>query len=194
MKHLSFVAVALLVVVSTLGCASSGGSGSAAEREASGADQPLPTARPDDSAEDAFQRRVGPYTDRLLRALRGSGQYAGEDFQRARGRLVLYGVGDPTPEVAALIEQAPDDLDVAWRSAPYTSAELDREVRRLMQRHPQLNTGSPRGTATGLVFTTNDRDLLEAADPQQRLSTRYPVTIHRGEPPTPLLGDEPGDG
>jgi hypothetical protein len=169
--------VVLLLSVSVVGCAASDDSATASPGE--------PPSTDAGSADPGYDN-VG-YTDRLVRAAQRSDNYAGEQVQRDRGRIVLYGVGRPAPEVAAIIDEAPDDLEVQWESTPYTLRELDREARRVMRHHPRLNTGGPRTDASGLVFTTTDDDLLEASDPQRELESRYPVTIRRGPRPVPLM-------
>lgn len=111
-----------------------------------------------------------------------SGNYASEEIQSKRKRLILYGVGEPTPEVAAIIAEAPDTLEVVWRQAPYTCAELRAETERIMARFPQICEGGPQGAGTGLEFSTIDRELVAAEDPQAVLETRYPVVIEYGQP------------
>jgi hypothetical protein len=178
-------AVVLLLSVSVVGCAASDDSGTASPGDTPSSDTPST----DTGRADPGYDNVG-YTDRLVRAAQRSHNYAGENVQRDRGRIVLYGVGRPVAEVAAIIDDAPDDLEVQWQSTPYTRNELDREARRVMQHHPRLHTGSPRTDATGLVFTTTDDDLLEASDPQRELESRYPVTIRRGPRPMPLMDEQ----
>ena len=174
------LAVVLLLAMSVVGCAASDDPGAASP----GDTPPTEAGRVDPGDSSAS------YTDRLVSAAQRSDNYAGELVQRDRGRIVLYGVGRPVPEVASIIDDAPDDLEVQWRSTPYTLRELDREVQRVMHSHPRLHTGSPRTDATGLVFTTTDDDLLQATDAQRELDSSYPVTIQRGPRPMPLM-DEP---
>jgi hypothetical protein len=178
-------AVVLLLSVSVVGCAASDDSGTAASGDTPSTDTPST----DTGRADPGYDNVG-YTDRLVRAAQRSDNYAGEHVQRDRGLIVLYGVGQPVPEVAAIIDDAPDDLEVQWQRTPYTRSELDREARRVMRHHPRLHTGGPRTDATGLVFTTTDDELLEATDPQRELESRYPVTIRRGPRPVPLMDEQ----
>lgn len=174
------LAVVLLLAMSVVGCAASDDPGAAS---------PGDTPSTEAGRGDPGDSRAG-YTDRLVSAAQRSDNYAGELVQRDRGRIVLYGVGRPVPEVASIIDDAPDDLEVQWRSTPYTLRELDREVRRVMHSHPRLHTGSPRTDATGLVFTTTDDDLLQATDAQRELDSSYPVTIRRGPRPMPLMDEQ----
>lgn len=188
-------AVVLLLSVTVVGCAASDDSGTASPGDTPSTDTPS-TDTPSTDTPSTDTGRADPgydyvgYTDRLVRAAQRSDNYAGEHVQRDRGRIVLYGVGKPVPEVAAIIDDAPDDLEVQWQRTPYTRSELDREARRVMQHHPRLHTGSPRTDASGLVFTTTDDDLIEAADPQRELESRYPVTIRRGPRPMPLMDEQ----
>ena len=111
-----------------------------------------------------------------------SDNYADAEAQPERRHVILHGVGEPTAEVAAIIAQAPDMLEVVWRHAPYTCRELCTEVQRLMEAFPQLLMGEPQDGGAGLEFGTLDRQLVDAEDPQLTLGTRYPVTIVYDEP------------
>ncbi|MFN8136176.1 MAG: hypothetical protein U0R79_01170 [Propionicimonas sp.] len=96
-------------------------------------------------------------------------------------------MGEPPAELVAAIEQAPAAIRVSWRESPYSQAELTLEVRRIMDaQRGRLTSGAARGDGTCLHFTTTDRSLLDARDPQSALGARYPVTIEYGEPPVAL--------
>src|SRR5262245_36428795 len=87
------------------------------------------------------KRHVGPhfyelegviddFSAKLVTALGDSGVYTGtavEWHPHAR-RFILYGVGEVPPKsVAALIDSAPEVVEVIWRPAAYTRAELVEE-------------------------------------------------------------------
>lgn len=131
---------------------------------------------------ERYLRRVDAYLDRLITAFEASANSADAEIQPGRKRLILHGVGKPTPEVAAIMREAPSIIEVVWRQAPYTSAELCAETDRIMERFPQILTGGPRNFGAGLEFGTLDRQLVEAEDPQAMLGTRYPVTIEYDGP------------
>ena len=136
------------------------------------------------SEAERFQERVGPYVDRLLEAFEESGAQTGAVIDHDRRELVLYGVGAPPAALQALMADAPADLAVQWRSAPFTRDELVAESQRIMTAFTNLNTGGPRTDGTALEFTTTDADLLAADDPQSALGSRYPVTVRRGGRPS----------
>ena len=93
-------------------------------------------------------------------------------------------MGEVPPEsVAAVIDSAPEVLEVIWRPAAYTSAELVEECHRIMERFPQINTGCPSNHGAGLEFTTEDRALVDDEEAQAVLGSQYPVTIEYGPPP-----------
>lgn len=74
---------------------------------------------------------------------------------------------------------------MSWHTAPYSLSELTAEVQRIMTAtalRGRLYTGGARRDGTGMTFTTDDRSLLDAEDPQAGLGTPYPVTIEYGEP------------
>ena len=127
------------------------------------------------------ERQVAVYQDRLHEALEECSNFAGMRTQDRQ--LILYGVGEPTPPIAALMGEAPLALDVVWERVPYTADELDLETRRIMERFPQLNGGGPAHGFTGLEFTTADEALLSVPDPQAALETRYPAAIRYCEAP-----------
>lgn len=136
------------------------------------------------SEAERFQQSIEAYRTRLYKAVQASGTYAGGRIDHERRALIFYGVGEPSSEVAAIMAEAPDFLEVVWRPAPYTQAELVAEAERVMTASNRLNTGGPRTDGTGLDFTTTDAELLAAHDPQSALGSRYPVTISYGERPT----------
>jgi hypothetical protein len=111
-----------------------------------------------------------------------SDNYADGELQPRRGRLVLYGVGEPTPEVAAVIAEAPEMLEVVWRRAPYTCAELSAEIEHIMEQFPQILMGDVQDGGAGLEFGTLDWTLVDAEDPQAMLGTRYPVKVTYDQP------------
>lgn len=85
------------------------------------------------------------------------------------------------------MDEAPSDVRVIWREAPYTLAELTTEVLRIFDEGPAgLNSGGACRDGTGLVFTTEKADLLCVEDPQAALGTRFPVRIEYGERATPF--------
>lgn len=122
---------------------------------------------------------------RLLEAFEESGAQAGAEIDHDRREFILYGVGEPPAAVAAIMAEHPEGLRVQWRAAPYTRDELVAETQRIMMASDTLNTGGPRTDGTTLEFTTTDAELLSAADPQEALGSRYPVTIRHGERPSP---------
>jgi hypothetical protein len=129
---------------------------------------------------ERFQQRTAPYVDRLLEVFEESGAQSGVELDHDRRELTLYGVGEPPPALVAVMAEAPDGLEVHWRSAPYTRDELVAESRRIMTAFGELNTGGPRTDGTALEFTTTDPELLAADDPQRRLGSQYPLTIRPG--------------
>jgi hypothetical protein len=136
------------------------------------------------SEAERFQQRIEAYMNRLLAAFDASATRTGAEFDRDRRELILYGVGDPPTALVGIMAEAPDGLQVHWRSAPYTRDELVAESQRIMMASDKLNTGGPRTDGTGLEFTTTDAELLAADDPQRALGSRYPVAIIHGERPS----------
>jgi hypothetical protein len=133
---------------------------------------------------ERWQADVGAYTDRLVGAVVASGQYAGAEIRHATREFIIFAMGEPSPPVAAVLQQAPDIVRITWRRAPYTQAELTSEMRRIMSRfHGRLTSGGARHDGTGIELTTTDAQLLGAPDPRAVLECRYPVTIEYGEPP-----------
>lgn len=135
------------------------------------------------SEAEGFQQRIGPYVERLLTAFEQSTAHAGAELDNDRRELVLYGVGEPPAALQAIMAEAPDELRVQWRAAPYTHQELVAEVQRIMTAFDKLHTGAPRTDGTALELTTTDAELLAADDPQAALGCRYPVTIRHGTRP-----------
>jgi hypothetical protein len=134
------------------------------------------------------EQEIRDYSARLMTAHEDSGVSAGSavEWHPHARRFILYGVGEvPPSSVAAIIDAAPEVVQVAWRPSRYTSAELDEECGRIMQRFPQISMGGPSDHGAGLKFTTEDPALFNAGDPQAVLGSRYPVTIENGPPPEP---------
>jgi hypothetical protein len=134
------------------------------------------------------EEEIDDYSAKLVTALEDSGVYTGTavEWHTHARRFILYGVGEVPPEsVAAVIDAAPEVVEVIWRSAAYTRAELVEECHRIMERFPQINTGCPSNHGAGLEFTTEDRALVDAEDVQAVLGSQYPVTIEYGPPPVP---------
>jgi hypothetical protein len=147
--------------------------------------KPVATATVHLSKIERYLQRTGRYRERLHLAVVRAGQFASAEVQPARKRFIVWGVGDPATDVAAIIDDAPRDLEIVWRHAPYTERELGQEVERIMGRFPQIHSGSLRDDATGIVLTTTDRDLLKADNLKKRIGSRFPVTLQFGPPPSP---------
>ena len=132
---------------------------------------------------ERWQNDIEAYRDRLVGAVMASGQYGGGEIRHATKEFVIFGVGEPSPQVAAILQQAPDNVRIIWRQAPYTHTELTSEMERIMSRfRGRLTGGGARHGGTGIRFTTTDPELLGASDPQAVLGSRYPVTIEYMEP------------
>ncbi len=134
---------------------------------------------------ERWQIEIDDYRNRLMEIAQASPRYAGGEIRHETRELIIFGVGEPTKALAAIMEQAPSNVHVTWTEAPYSLAELTADMRRIMSEHRgQLNRGGARHDGTGIDFTTTDRRLLETDDPQAVLGTRYPVSIEYGEPAT----------
>jgi hypothetical protein len=134
------------------------------------------------------EEQIRDYSARLVTALEDSGVPAGSSVEwhtHAR-RFILYGVGDAPPaSVAAVIDAAPEVVEVVWRPSRYTSAELGEECGRIMERFPQISMGWPKSDGSGLTFTTEDSAIVHAEDVQAVLGTRFAVAIEYGPAPEP---------
>lgn len=127
------------------------------------------------------------YIDRLLAAALDSSRHTGSRLHEDVRQVILYGVGGPSDALVSVLDEAPSDVRVIWREAPYTLAELTTEVLRIFDEGPAgLNSGGACHDGTGLVFTTEDPELLGVEDPQAALGTRFPVRIEYGERATPF--------
>jgi hypothetical protein len=137
--------------------------------------------------EERWQSDIDDYCNRLMEVAQASPSYAGSEIRHETRELLVFGVGEPTPALVALMDEAPAYVRVSWHAAPYSRAELTAELQRIMTTttlRGRLYTGSARH-GTGMTFTTDDRSLLDADDPQVALGTPYPVTIEYGEPVVP---------
>lgn len=136
-------------------------------------------------AHERWQHEIDDYRNRLMEIAQASERYAGSEIRHQTRELIIFGVGRPTQALAAMMDEAPPNVHVMWKEAPYSLGELTAEMRRIMFGHRgQLNQGGARHDGAGIDFTTTDRRLLEAEDPQAALGTRYPLSIRYGEPAT----------
>jgi hypothetical protein len=145
--------------------------------------------RVDGDREDSngWQIATSDYRDRAMEIAQSCPGYAGTQLRHETRELLVFGRGEPTPAMRALIDQTSDDLRVSWHPSPYSLAELTDEVKRIMYaQQSRIHSGGARHDGTGMTFTTTDRSLMEAHDPQAALGSRYPVTIEYGEPAVPI--------
>jgi hypothetical protein len=134
-----------------------------------------------------WQMETDAYRAKVLEMARSSPRFSGAELRYETRELLLFGVGEPTAALIALMDGAPSNIRISWHAAPYSLAELTSEVKRIMTAsRGRLHTGGARHDGAGLTFSTDDRMLLEADDPQAALDSRYPVTIRYGEPVIPL--------
>jgi hypothetical protein len=134
------------------------------------------------TASERWHNETREYTDRLLASAQSSPRFAGAEFKFENRELIVFAVGIPSEAVAALIREAPANIRVTWQESPYSHAELNAEVRRLMDQEPalRLTTGGAPHDGTCIDFTTTDVELLSADDPQTMLGARYPVAVAYG--------------
>jgi len=132
-----------------------------------------------------WQIEIDDYRNRLMEIAQASPSYAGSEIRHETRELLVFGVGEPTAALVALMDEAPANIRVSWHAAPFSLAELTAEVQRIMTStalRGRLYSGGARHDGTGMTFTTDDRSLLDADDPQAAVGTHYPVTIEYGEP------------
>ncbi len=65
---------------------------------------------------ERYLRTVDAYLDRLVTAFEASANSADAEIQPGRKRLILHGVGEPTPEVTAIMREAPS-ITISKRKA-----------------------------------------------------------------------------
>lgn len=126
------------------------------------------------------------YIDRLHAVFHGSALHAGAEIRADEHQVILFCVGGPDDALVSVINEAPSDVTVTLREAPYTRAELSSEVVRIMTEGPAgFNSGGVCHDGTGIVFTTTDRALLDLEDPRAALGARFSVLIKYRERVTP---------
>lgn len=129
---------------------------------------------------------TAPYRDRVMGVVEVAPNYAGSELDYEKRELRVYGVGAPSPAIAAVLAEAPPIIRVRWKQASYTLAELTEEALRLLRASSgRLNSGGALSDGSGISLTTTDPELLEAADPAETLGARYPVTMEYGGPVIP---------
>jgi hypothetical protein len=136
---------------------------------------------------ERWQSDTADYRDRLMQCAEAAPGYAGAELRHESRELLLFGVGEPSASVIELMDEAPDDVRVSWHPAPYSHAELMAEVQRITATatwRSRLHSGWARHDGTGVVFTTEDRSLLDADDARLALGATCPVTIEHGGPAT----------
>ncbi|HEY3527653.1 MAG TPA: hypothetical protein VGK78_00765 [Nocardioides sp.] len=106
-------------------------------------------------AHERWQGQIEDYRNRLMEIARADAGFSGAEIRHETHELIIFGVGEPSKSLVAVMEEA-----------------------------PSTNSGGARHDGTSIDFTTTDRSLLEADDPQSALATRYPVSITYGEPAT----------
>jgi hypothetical protein len=138
-------------------------------------------ARHETKGDERWQSEIGDYLDRLIEAARASTLHAGAELRADTREMILYGVGVPDNALVTVMTDAPSNVRVVWREAPYTRTELSAEVERIVTQQPtRVNSGWPRTDGTGVDFTTTDPELLGAEDPQTALGARFRVRVEYG--------------
>lgn len=136
--------------------------------------------------DERWESETSDYCERLLGTAESSPRFAGAEIKYESRELIISGVGPPSDEIAALIDEAPSSIRVTWKEVPYTLAELTNEVLRIMDQRPRIYGGGARDDGAGISFRTTDAELLASDDPRQALGARYPVSLEFGGPLTLL--------
>jgi hypothetical protein len=79
----------------------------------------------------------GPYQNELMRAAERYDNYSGSRIIYQPQALIIYGTGQPSPEVASIINHPPKDVTARWMTVPYSKLELERAGNQLAAAIPR---------------------------------------------------------
>jgi hypothetical protein len=135
----------------------------------------LSTERPPLTVEERFaagiawQESIREYKDSLLQIAHADAGYAGAELDPAQHSMTLFGVGDPSTDLQHVIDEAPDNITVAWSQAPYNEEQLGEAAAGAMQQ-PGAMTAHIRTDFTGI-----DAAALPASETGQ--AARLPARV-----------------
>ena len=102
-------------------------------------DERMPTS--DLQAEFAWQGSIDGYTNELVTTAEQYDNYTGAAVKYSERAIIVYGAGQPPPEVAELLSRSPGNADARWVTVPYSKDELE-------QAGDELSKVIPRVTST----------------------------------------------
>jgi hypothetical protein len=93
---------------------------------------PETTASPLTSGEE-WQAEISPYENRLFAVAEQNPNYSGGELVFERREIIVYGTGEPSAEVAALLSESPEGTTASWVAVPYSKTELELAADRLSE-------------------------------------------------------------
>lgn len=75
-----------------------------------------------------WQGSVAAYTDSLFSLAAAHCNYTGGRFDNRTHTVIVEGVGDPPPDVAARIAAAPSTITARWMAVPFTGAQINEAM------------------------------------------------------------------
>jgi hypothetical protein len=102
---------------------------------------PAASAGPDSeaslAAEYEWQNTIAPYQDELTSAAEGYDNYSGAEVIYSQRALIIYGTGQPSPEITDIMSNAPAAVEARWVTVPYSKVELEQAANQLSAAIPR---------------------------------------------------------
>lgn len=128
-----------------------------------------------------WQQQIAPYKRELITAAGSSDAYVGARYDNPNHAIILYGTTESAPErIQEVIARAPANVDVEWRTVPYSKPELDQARNQLMEAMPEVITASFTTGYRGIVLGVEAETLrAERSSLESRAAevTDIPVTF-----------------
>jgi hypothetical protein len=110
--------------------------------------------------------------DDVVNTSTATGQYVASAIDYPRRQLVVFGTGHAPSAVQELIDHAPSDFMITWRSVPYSNAQFQR-AESLVAKQLDFDSAGPSETFQSLEVTPVDR----SADVTLALQVRHRYAV-----------------
>jgi hypothetical protein len=95
------------------------------------------SGRPEFGGDVKVHYTFTPYENELTAAAEGYDNYSGARIIYQPLGVIIYGTGQPPPEVARIINHPPSDVHARWVAVPYSRLELERAGNQLASAIPR---------------------------------------------------------
>lgn len=142
-------------------------------------------------AEFAWQSSIGAYKNELVVTAQRYDNYTGAALKYTERAIIVYGTGQPPPEVAELLSRPPAGTDARWVTMPYSNLDFQRAGNQLSKVIPGVVSTTSANDYSAIIVGVHGLPTTESGMQHLRelaaQTTDIPVTFEEQGPAIPVI-------